>query len=332
MPTVEFVMEESPVEEHQSNGTIEVTVREIQKQVRVMKSALEERMKCEVPSRHPILAFLVEHAGRLMSRYQVGRDGRTVYELHAGKPYRRQLVEFGERVYFMPIRLGGARQAKLDPKWQDGAFIGVRDRSDEMLNMTTSGVYKTRNVRRRPQLERRDFEFLMTLKGTPWNPNSAAGEMAADALAADMAVPMPAPAPVPQVVVAAAPVDRAASRVYIKKADVQKYGYSMNCPGCRSVMTNTTARAHTEECRKRESCLAEDEETKFRSGRLASRVGSTEKPRSGDAVSYEPCGAASSSAPAAAASEFSADGRIKQFSRLNDSEVTKFQIMELSRG
>ena len=31
MPTVEFVMEESPVEEHQSNGTIKVTVREIQK-------------------------------------------------------------------------------------------------------------------------------------------------------------------------------------------------------------------------------------------------------------------------------------------------------------
>ena len=64
MPTVKFVMEESPVEEHQSNGTIEVTVREIQKQVRVMKSALEERMKCEVLSRHPILAFLVEHAGK----------------------------------------------------------------------------------------------------------------------------------------------------------------------------------------------------------------------------------------------------------------------------
>ena len=203
MPTVEFVMEESPVEEHQSNGTIEVTVREIQKQVRVMNSTLEERMKCEVLSKHPILAFLVEHAWRFMSRYQVGRDGRTAYELHAGKPYRRQLVEFGERVYFMSIRPGGARQAKLNPKWQDGALIGIRDRSDEMLIMTTSGVYKTKNVRRRPESERWDFEFLMTL-------NPAAGEM-------------PAPAPVPQVVVAAAPVDRAASRVYIKKADVQKY-------------------------------------------------------------------------------------------------------------
>ena len=54
----------------------------------------------------------------------------------------------------------------------------------------------------------------------------------------------------------------------------------------------------------------EDEETKFRSEAaklrvenwLASRVESTEKPRSDDAVSHEPIGAASSSARAAAAS------------------------------
>ena len=107
-------------------------------------------MKCEVPSRHRILAFLVEHAGRLMSKYHVGRSGRTAYELHAGKPYRRQLVEFGERLCFMPIRPGGARQAKLDPKWQDGAFIGIRDRSDEMLIMTPSGVYKNEECAETP--------------------------------------------------------------------------------------------------------------------------------------------------------------------------------------
>ena len=134
------------------------------------------------------------------------------------------------------------------PRWQDGAFIGIRDRSDEI--MTPSGVYKTRIARRRPELERWDYEFLTTLKETPWNPNPAARETAADALPADMAVPMPTPAPVPQVVVAAAPVDRAAIRLYVRRSDVQKYGYSMNCPGCRSVMTGTTARAHTEECRR----------------------------------------------------------------------------------
>ena len=56
--------------------------------------------------------------------------------------------------------------------------------------------------------------------------------------------------------------------------------------------------------------VARDEETKLRSEAaklrvdnwLASRVESTEKPRSGDVVSHEPSGAASSSAPAAAAS------------------------------
>ena len=31
-----------------------------------------------------------------MSRYQVGHDGRAANELHVGKPYGRQLVEFGE--------------------------------------------------------------------------------------------------------------------------------------------------------------------------------------------------------------------------------------------
>ena len=94
-------------------------------------------------------------AGRLMSRYQIGRDGRTAYELHAGKPFRRQLVDFGERVCCMPIQPGGARQAKLDPKWQDGAFIGIKDRSDEMLIITPSEVYKTRNVRRRQERRER---------------------------------------------------------------------------------------------------------------------------------------------------------------------------------
>ena len=133
----------------------------------------------------------------------------------------------------MTIRPGGAGQAKFDPTWQDGAFIGIRDRSDEMLIVTPgirdrsdemlivtpSGVYKMRNDWRRPELERCDVEFFTTLKGTPWNPNPAEG---------DMAVPMPAPAPVSLVVVAAAPVDRAASRLYIRRSDVQKFDYSMN--------------------------------------------------------------------------------------------------------
>ena len=112
----------------------------------------------------------------------------------------------------MPIRLGGARRAKLDPKLPDGAFIGIRDGSDGMFIMAPSGVYNLKNVRRRSEVKRWDFEFLTTLKGAPCTPNPTAGEMAAGALPADIAVPMLAPAPVPPVVVAAVQVDRAARR------------------------------------------------------------------------------------------------------------------------
>ena len=175
----------------------------------------------------------------------------------------------------------------MDAKCQDGAFIGIRDRSDEMLIMTPSGgVYKTRNVRRRPESERWDFEFLTTLKGLSVEPESGGGRDGSRCTSRGYGSPDASTRTSPQVVVPAAPVDRAASRLCIRRSDVQKYGYSMNCPGSTSVMTGTTARAHTEECRRRlESCLAEIEETKFRSeaaklrveGWLASRVESTEK-------------------------------------------------------
>ena len=68
LPRVEFVMEEGLFEEHQSDGTIEVTVREIQKQISVMQSALEERIKYEVLSSYPILAFPVGARGQVAVR------------------------------------------------------------------------------------------------------------------------------------------------------------------------------------------------------------------------------------------------------------------------
>ena len=153
--------------------------------------------------------------------------------------------------------------------------------------MTPSGVYNTRNVRRRPELERLVFEFLTTLKGTPWNPNPAAGEMAADALPADMTVPNAGARTSPSGRGgggAGGPSSKQVVHQEIRCAEIRlRHELSWIC---RSVMKGTTARAHTEECRRRsEECLAEDEETKFRSeaaklrvdGWLAGRVESAEQ-------------------------------------------------------
>ena len=46
------------------------------------------------------MAWLVEHAADVLSKYQVGDDGRTAYERLKGKKSQQETVEFGEKVHF----------------------------------------------------------------------------------------------------------------------------------------------------------------------------------------------------------------------------------------
>ena len=40
-------------------------------------------------------------------------------------------------------------------------------------------------------------------------------------------------------------------KVYIQKEDLEEHGYTVGCPGCKSVLRGTTRQGHTEGCRKR---------------------------------------------------------------------------------
>eukprot|EP00969_Alexandrium_andersonii_P349868 15432038-Alexandrium_andersonii.AAC.1 len=59
--------------------------------------ALQEQIQGGVPVDHPAMLWLVEHAGWLLTKYLVGRDGRTTFERLMGKPSRDDGYEFGER-------------------------------------------------------------------------------------------------------------------------------------------------------------------------------------------------------------------------------------------
>ncbi len=75
-----FLPEGSPIGSSQSNGVAERAVRSVEEQVRVLRSGLEERIGTSIPEGHCIWAWLVEHAGVLLSRFKVGHDGKTGYE------------------------------------------------------------------------------------------------------------------------------------------------------------------------------------------------------------------------------------------------------------
>ena len=90
----------SPVGESQSNGMVERAVRSSKDQFRTLKLALQTRLESNNPPRHAAMIWLVQHAGDVVSKCQVGHDGKTAYERIMGKPFREEVLEFGESVYY----------------------------------------------------------------------------------------------------------------------------------------------------------------------------------------------------------------------------------------
>ena len=92
------ILENSPVGESQSNGVAERAVKTVTTQVRIMRLALQARTGVSFSSLHPVTVWMVNHAADIINKFRVGHDGKTSYERVKGKPYKREIVEFGEKV------------------------------------------------------------------------------------------------------------------------------------------------------------------------------------------------------------------------------------------
>ena len=73
-------------------------------QVIAMKIGLEARLKCKVESDWKIMEWIKELAGELLSRGQVGKDGRTAYFRLYGRNCAKAVPEIGEQVMAKPLR------------------------------------------------------------------------------------------------------------------------------------------------------------------------------------------------------------------------------------
>ena len=92
-PTLErFVPEASAVGESQSNGRAENAVQRLEDLVRTYKAALEDHIGDKVPSQHPLIRWMVEHAASVYNRHVVTEDGVTPMKLSmVNGPEARQL-------------------------------------------------------------------------------------------------------------------------------------------------------------------------------------------------------------------------------------------------
>ena len=242
----EMLKEESPVGSSASNGVVERGVQTVQGQVRVLKDAFETRISTKVDGSHNIISWMIEFASVLVNRYEVGHDGKTPHERSRGKKSRLLGLEFGEILNFK--RAKPARKlAKLDIRWSDGVFLVYRSNSGEMIIGTAEGVFRTRSVQRKPEESRWDKASLGMVGGVPWqtSPDQDSAEVLMPTIDIPMEIRDPRQVPAPPM------VDFQPRRVYLRSKDVEKFGATPGCRGCRAVMSGTTAAGHSEACRAR---------------------------------------------------------------------------------
>ena len=65
---VDAAVEDAPVGDHASNGSIESGVRTVSAQIRALKMQLENRYNIELDNSHPLIPWIVERAGWIVSQ------------------------------------------------------------------------------------------------------------------------------------------------------------------------------------------------------------------------------------------------------------------------
>ena len=167
----ELILENAPKEAHErSNGEAEVTVQQVHGLARTLKEQVEDQCQVKLPQKHPVLAWLIEYAGTLITLFARGADGFTPIHRLKGRPWRIALPCFGECVEFR-VRT----RHKLESRWTAGIYLGIRRTTSEKIVGTADQVFVVQSIRRKPTDEAWNKALLMAIKGTVENESTDGG-------------------------------------------------------------------------------------------------------------------------------------------------------------
>ena len=262
------LQENSPVGDSQANGAAERAVQSVSEQVRVVRLGLEQRLGVQVPGAHPLTTWIVEHASDMLNKFMKGDDGKTPYQRLRGKTFQGTTVEFGERVHYLENIKGAPRKNKLDGKWSEGFYLGTAWRTGAAMIGTRQGVVRSSAVRRVGEHRRWDAAGIMEMRGVPWKFTPGPDEEAQE----PKIVWLP-----PQERHGAQgqrPEEPKPRRVYLKREDFFKHGFTEDCPGCKSMFgVGKDRKPHSDKCRARmEKSLGETDDGNERLKRSTERA------------------------------------------------------------
>ena len=119
---------------------------------------------------------------------------------------------------------------RLKPRWAEGIFLGLVQRSNDIyVGIPKRHVIEARSFKRMPDSQNQKAAAVWkSLRGVPWDPKPADGVK--PRVSIDTTADTPAAALPP--VFRKAIMGRLPRRVFIRKAELEKYTYSANCQGC----------------------------------------------------------------------------------------------------
>ena len=129
MCKAEVTTESAVKGEKESNGLIEKAVMQIRGIIRTIERQMESITQEPRSDESPILPWLVEHAGCILSRSQKGRDGKTPFQkLHEKMP-TQEFVPFVEKV--LAKQVSADPMNRMNPRYKFGIWLGMRSNCAE---------------------------------------------------------------------------------------------------------------------------------------------------------------------------------------------------------
>ena len=262
-------IENSRIGDSNSNGRVERAIQDVEGLIRTLRSATEEKIGVRIDLSDSIVPWLVRHAGSIITMCRIRSNGRTAFQLMKGRRSNAKLVNFAESVIFK-IPKTSQRVGKFEDRWEIGIWVGITMRTGEHLVATCQGVFRVSAIMRRPADQRWSEELVKSMKGTPEEPLPGSNSRRIPAFAnkyKEANLEKIAYAPMP-----ATEEEQDPRRAKIQKEDIETYGPSEKCHGCKAQVTGKYRSKHTDECRSRfEKILAQDEKGRRRFEAAATR-------------------------------------------------------------
>ena len=139
----------SPAYSKQSAGHVEGANSLAARLLRTQKLKRERKIERELRPSDPIVPFLVNSVGWMITRFQTWSHGGSSYKLIFGREYSGEIAEMGEQLWYRLAALVTARRGTWEARFARGIWVGKSEIDDTHLVMD---------------------QMLQDIRFTPWKP------------------------------------------------------------------------------------------------------------------------------------------------------------------